>query len=231
LFELGNSLREARTRRGTDFAQAEAATKIRGKYLRALEDERFDLLPSETYVKGFLRTYADYLGLDGQLYVDEFNSRFVTGDDYEPYPRGSRSRAAPRARRLERRLVLVTITAIAIVTIVVISAWKSSGHESSPPRQASAAAPKPRTGPSAYLTIAGVRGSSYVAVRRLGHSGPVVFEGMVEKGDRLPLRGKRYWLNVSAPENLAIKVGGERVTLHGYRPRVITVTPAGWQEG
>ena len=77
VFEIGNSLREARLRRGVDFAQAEVATKIRGKYLRALEDEQFELLPAQTYVKGFLRTYAEYLGLDGQLYVDEFNSRFV----------------------------------------------------------------------------------------------------------------------------------------------------------
>ena len=72
-------------RRGLDFAQAELATKVRGKYLRALEEEQFDLLPAQTYVKGFLRTYAEYLGLDGQLYVDEYNSRFVgTADEHEP---------------------------------------------------------------------------------------------------------------------------------------------------
>ena len=59
MFEIGNSLREARMRRQIDFPQAEAAIKIRGKYLRALEDEQFELLPAETYVKGFLRTYAD----------------------------------------------------------------------------------------------------------------------------------------------------------------------------
>ena len=67
MFEIGNSLREARVRRGIELAQAEQATKIRSKYLRSLEEERFELLPSETYVKGFLRTYADYLGLDRQM--------------------------------------------------------------------------------------------------------------------------------------------------------------------
>ena len=41
-------------RRGVDFAQAELATKVRGKYLRALEEEQFDVLPAQTYVKGFL---------------------------------------------------------------------------------------------------------------------------------------------------------------------------------
>src|SRR5206468_11913203 len=93
MFEIGNSLREARVRRGVDFAQAELATKIRGKYLRALEDDQFDVLPAETYVKGFLRTYAEYLGLDGQLYVDEFNSRFVSGEEHEPRVRRSAARA------------------------------------------------------------------------------------------------------------------------------------------
>src|SRR5256885_5263731 len=71
-------------RRGIDFAQAEAAIKIRGKYLRALEDEQFEQLPAETYVKGFLRTYAEYLGLDGQLYVDEYNSRYVATEEEQP---------------------------------------------------------------------------------------------------------------------------------------------------
>ena len=81
MFEIGNSLREARVRQGLEFPEVEQATKIRGKYLRALEDEQFDAAPvAQTYVKGFLRTYADYLGLDGQLYVDEYNSRFVAGE-------------------------------------------------------------------------------------------------------------------------------------------------------
>ena len=96
MFEIGNSLREARLRRHIEFVDAEHGTKIRGKYLRALEEERFELLPSHTYIKGFLRSYADYLGLDGQLYVDEYNSRFVVGEEEAPV------RAAPRARGARR---------------------------------------------------------------------------------------------------------------------------------
>ena len=84
MFEIGNSLREARLRQGLDFPEIEQRTKIRGKYLRALEEEQFDLLPGQTYVKGFLRSYSEYLGLDGQLYVDEFNSRYVTGEEEPP---------------------------------------------------------------------------------------------------------------------------------------------------
>ena len=106
MFEIGNSLREARLRRQIEFAEAEHGTKIRGKYLRALEDERFELLPSHTYVKGFLRSYAEYLGLDGQLYVDEYNSRYVIGEEDAPLRARrvpGRESAAGRAARVEHR--------------------------------------------------------------------------------------------------------------------------------
>jgi hypothetical protein len=232
LFEIGNSLREARVRRGIELAQAEQATKIRSKYLRSLEEERFELLPSETYVKGFLRTYADYLGLDGQLYVDEFNSRFVTDDrEHRPRRTSSSSRPPARSRRSETIVVLVVLAVIAVVTVVVISAWKSSGGDNPPP-------PAKKTHPrrhavtrGPYLVVKGLGGSSAVAVRRNGPAGAVVFQGTVEKGESLPFAGKSYWLNVSTPEHLVITVGGKRVTIAGKRPRVITVTPTGWHAG
>ena len=115
MFEIGTSLREARMRQGLDFEEMEARTKVRAKYLRALEEERFDQLPGHTYIKGFLRIYADALGLDGQLYVDEYNSRYVAGEEERP-PRRAAPRApgAPRRRRERResRLVVVALAAI-----------------------------------------------------------------------------------------------------------------------
>src|SRR5437764_5965573 len=133
-------------RRQIDFPQAEAAIKIRGKYLRALEDEHFELLPGQTYVKGFLRTYAEYLGLDGQLYVDEFNSRYATGDE-EPVPI-ARANVGSRPLRVESRLVLFVLLGIAAVTAFVILAWKSGGgNHTSPPvppaRDTTTAQPSP----------------------------------------------------------------------------------------
>ncbi len=218
MFEIGNSLREARVRRGIEFAQAEQATKIRGKYLRSLEDERFELLPSETYVKGFLRTYADYLGLDGQLYVDEFNSRFVT-DDRDLRPRRSSARPQRRNRRFETNIVLVALTAIALVTVIVISAWKSSGTgDAAKHAKKQRGAAHVAKVPSAYLTVKGTYGASYVAIHRGGPGGPVVFQGTIEKGETEPFKGKSYWLNVSAPENLVITVGGKRVHIGGLPP-------------
>jgi cytoskeletal protein RodZ len=109
VFEIGNSLREARVRQQLELTEVELATKIRARYLRALEEEAFEALPAQTYVKGFLRTYADYLGLDGQLYVDEFNSRYgMEGEEpREPVVVRRTSNVRRQHRRLERRWVLL----------------------------------------------------------------------------------------------------------------------------
>ena len=196
-------------RREIEFAQAEQATKIRGKYLRALEDEQFDLLPSQTYVKGFLRTYADYLGLDGQLYVDEYNSRFVAGEDRESAPRRSVARGRERRnRRLETNVVLLALAVIAIVTVVVISAWKSSGGGTPRPRT-----PKRHAAPQAASAVARrtsrSRAVSGLVVRSpstaAGPPGKILFQGTIDRGrDASRSTGKRFWLNVSSPENLVI---------------------------
>ena len=74
MFNIGSSLHEARTRQNLDLEEMEQRTKVRAKYLRLLEDERFDQLPGHAYTKGFLQAYASALGLDGRLYVEEYNS-------------------------------------------------------------------------------------------------------------------------------------------------------------
>src|SRR5207244_9678763 len=86
MFEIGGSLREARLKRNFTPADVQKAIRIRDRYLQALEEERWELLPGDAYVKGFLRTYADYLGLDGNLYVEEYNSRFAHPDEPQLVP-------------------------------------------------------------------------------------------------------------------------------------------------
>ena len=230
MFEIGNSLREARIRRRIDFAQAELATKIRGKYLHALEDEQFELLPADTYVKGFLRTYADYLGLDGQLYVDEFNSRFVAGDERELRPR--RSRTQPRRnRRFETNVVLVALAVIVVLTVVVIAAWKSSGGggPSAPPKSGSTARSNTHR-PVALLTVIAKRGSTHLTARRGSASGDIAYDGTVQKGDGpVAIRGTRLWVQISSPENLRVIVHGHTQLIPGNAPRVIVVTARGWR--
>jgi len=233
VFEIGNSLREARARRQIDLNQAELATKIRVKYLRALEDERFEQLPSQTYVKGFLRTYADYLGLDGQLYVDEFNSRYVSGEDSGERPRRSSARPERRTRRLETGVVLIAVALVAVVTLVIVGAWQTSGsgHRNTLTTKQTRTHHRTKVRvPTAYLQIKAVSGSSYVSVHRGGPSGPLLFQGTIDKGTLEPFtgrHGKAFWIDVSSPENLTIVVGGKMIPVSGLKPVSLTISASG----
>jgi hypothetical protein len=230
LFEIGNSLREARVRRGIEFAQAELTTKIRGKYLRALEEEHFDLLPAETYVKGFLRTYAEYLGLDGQLYVDEYNSRFVIGEEQsEARARRSAARPQKRNRRIETNVVLVALAAIAVLTVIVISAWKASGGKPTPAAHKKTPVVTHTGAPAPLLLVTALRGSTHLTARVGNARGNVAFDGTIAKGDPArAIRGHKLWLQIDTPENLRLEVRGRLVHVPGGQPKVIIVTPTGW---
>jgi cytoskeleton protein RodZ len=96
--DIGATLREARMRARIDITEVETRTKIRAKYLRAMENEEWDLLPGEIYVKSFLRTYGDYLGLDTRQLIDDFKRRYERPSDHELRPI-----TPPRARERDRR--------------------------------------------------------------------------------------------------------------------------------
>ena len=101
--EIGETLRETRMRRRIDMTEVEAATKIRAKYLRALENEEWDLLPGPTFVKTFLRTYAEYLDLDPRLLVEEYRQRYERPSTQDLTPFGPGMGAARRRRQRQRR--------------------------------------------------------------------------------------------------------------------------------
>ena len=85
---IGHVLEQARARCGLEIADVEDQTKIRAKYLRSLESESWEELPSSAYAKGFLRTYGQLLGLDADALVDEYR-RQVESELNEPsYPLG-----------------------------------------------------------------------------------------------------------------------------------------------
>jgi hypothetical protein len=96
--DIGSTLREARMRARIDISEVEARTKIRAKYLRAIENEEWDLLPGPVYVKSFLRTYGDFLGLDSRLLVDDYKRRYERPDG-EMRPVATLSRERERAAR------------------------------------------------------------------------------------------------------------------------------------
>ncbi len=105
--EIGATLREARMRSRIDISEIESQTKIRAKYLRALENEEWDLLPGPTYVKSFLRTYADALHLDGKRLVEEYKLQHERLSDVELQPIAPPGRRGepPRSRGPSRLLL------------------------------------------------------------------------------------------------------------------------------
>jgi cytoskeleton protein RodZ len=221
LFEIGNSLREARLRQALDFPQIEQATKIRSKYLRALEEEQFEVLPAQTYVKGFLRSYAEYLGLDGQLYVDEFNSRYVRGEvEEEPplTPRGGGGGWGRRQSPMATSAVIVVLGIVGVVTALVIVAWRFGAEE--PPRvplpENAVTTPAKKPAPVARLVMAAPQGkNTYLQVYRGSRVGRPIYQGTLEGGQEREVEGGRLWVFVSAPANLRLKLNGRTVEVPG----------------
>src|SRR5436190_2289960 len=123
VLEIGETLREARNRGGLELAEVEAATRIRVRYLAALEEERFELLPGGPYPRIFLREYAEFLGLDGDIYATEYDRRFAS-------PEAERPSLAPRRAVGVRpllggpRLIFALALIGAIVVVGVVAVWQ-----------------------------------------------------------------------------------------------------------
>jgi len=120
--DIGTTLREARIRARIDISEVEARTKIRAKYLRAIENEEWDLLPGPVYVKSFLRTYGEFLGLDSRQLVDEFKRRYERPSDQDLRPISSLGRERERRERRRRRLRLGPLGAVVLVLAAVVAA-------------------------------------------------------------------------------------------------------------
>jgi hypothetical protein len=251
VFEIGNSLREARYRQQLELSEVELATKIRARYLQALEEENFDALPAQTYVKGFLRTYADYLGLDGQLYVDEYNSRYAVGEDEprEPVIARRSSSVHQRHRHLERRGVLLGLGVIAVLCAFIIAAFKfGSGGENNPPipglgtTAAKQTQPAPRHKKKRKVArpakirffLIATSGDCWMDVRNYSASGKTLFTGTVQQGQSQRFVARRLWINFGNPGNVKAAVNGRPVTIPGagrsvmvlVSSRGVSVSPA-----
>jgi cytoskeletal protein RodZ len=236
MFEIGGSLREARLKRELTPADVQKAIRIRDRYLQALEEERWELLPGDAYVKGFLRTYADYLGLDGNLYVEEYNSRFARPDEPQLVPeRFARANTPFAGVGFLRPLVAVSV----IVAIVAgLAAWQlnSSGdkqgtptttstptttathHHTTPKKphkkhHASVALPK-------HAVVVASRGSSWLWVRSGSATGPTVYQGTLLQGKTLPVSLTKgpVWMRIGDPASIDVRLGGKLV--HGLPTQV-----------
>lgn len=226
MLEIGSSLREARRRRGVGLADASAATMIRVRYLEALEHERVDALPEGPYQRSFLREYAEYLGLDGDILVAEWMARLTPPEPEPPAP-------PPRTRGIaselsEHRRALAAVLALVVVAIGVWRLSSSGSPAVHPPPKISvpkqpvvthtAAAATPvahtqRAKPHASLALTAVNGPSWLLARLGSSLGPVIAERTLQPGEtaKFGLR-KPLWIRLGAPWNLAAAIGGRSIT-------------------
>jgi cytoskeleton protein RodZ len=145
--EIGSTLAETRKRRGIEIETVEEQTKIRAKYLRALEEEQWDVLPGPAYVRGFIRAYAELLGLDSEVLVDEYRYRHEepatrSYELAEPLLKGRGAREGGRPPG-PRRLVIGAILAVVVLGLLVLG-LTAGGDDDPDGRAAKAEREKPK---------------------------------------------------------------------------------------
>jgi hypothetical protein len=130
--DIGSTLRDARMRARIDIGEVEARTKIRAKYLRAIENEEWDLLPGPVYVKSFLRTYGDFLGLDSRLLIDDYKRRYERPAAMELRTLSWLSRVGAGAARGPLLPPWAIIGLVLVAIIVVLAVIGSNGSHKPP---------------------------------------------------------------------------------------------------
>lgn len=242
VFEIGASLREARIKRNLSPADVHKAIRIRDRYLQALEEERWELMPGDAYVKGFLRTYADFLGLDGNLYVDEYNSRFAAHDEppLAPQPLPKRELGGGRSVGVLRPLLAIA----AIVAIVAaVAAWQlnQGSNKASPPTTTTNQTTTSETTttrkhhkppvvlPTKAVLVAS-RGSCWLEIRSGGATGKIVYENTLQQGQSqtVSLAGGSAWVWIGHPMSLDIHLGDRILQGIPTSPVKILLTRRGW---
>jgi hypothetical protein len=133
--QIGNVLRKARDRRKVDLSEVEDATKIRLRFLRAIESEEWDALPGGVYTRAFIRTYALFLGLDGERLAEDYRNE-VEGQIGERTPVVEPIPAVPPspAQRPWRRVAVphsgwLAVAAVMAVALIAIIALPGGGED------------------------------------------------------------------------------------------------------
>jgi len=128
--QIGSVFRETRNRRKIDLSEVEAATKIRIRYLRAIENEEWDVLPGDVYARGFIRTYASFLGLDGERLAEDYRKN-VEGRPPGATAELTPATASPSAGSLRDWIApsagWLAAAAVVLVAVLVIVAIPGGG--------------------------------------------------------------------------------------------------------
>ena len=234
-------------RRGLSLQQSEDDTKIRVKYLQAMENEEFDVLPAPAYVKGFLRTYATYLGLNPDIIIDEYRSRYEPRAEHQPF--GGSSALRPR-RTTHRRsgLMFVAVVAVLILLLIYLLGLRGDGQSgqtgptlnpsvlmsatsSASPSPTSSPASSPSSSAAAHRTVLRLAASAptWVEIRRNSAAATPLFLGSIAAGasKRVTSDATLYVTIGGDPANITMTVDGTAVPTAGDKSGTVYVIAKG----
>jgi cytoskeleton protein RodZ len=246
--EIGPTLREARMRARIDITEVEQATKIRAKYLRALENEEWNLLPGSTFIKSFLREYANYLGLDARSLVEEYKLRYERPSEHELAPISpqlgrDRRGAGPSGPRVAPRWLIVGGVLVLIVVVLGLVGSLGGGDDNSGSTDGSTTAARDRTpttstsrrqtqtkatAPPTRASVAIVpTGTVYVCL--VDGSGRVLIPGsQFEAGQQVPTYRARKLRMTLGNNAVQVRVNGRPLSVPASSAAIAyEVTPAG----
>lgn len=233
--QIGEKLRNARQEKGYSFEYLEETTKIRAKYLEALENERFDILPGQVYAKAFLRTYAKYLGLD----VDEIMAEFKEENKEEPIE-VSAPEPKPEIKDNSKKWHYV-VAAVAIVALFAFKSLYGVGNQSedksavpptsqqqtaqqkssppSPKQEAQTETSKPADGVRVVLKV--TDNQSWMQVVADGNT---VFTGLVNPGEMKDFKAQeKILLHVGNAGAVEVNVNGKDLGRLGKNGQVVQI--------
>jgi cytoskeletal protein RodZ len=239
--EIGSTLREARMRDRIDISEVEARTKIRAKYLRAIENEEWDLLPGPVYAKSFLRTYSDFLGLDSRMLLDEFKRRYERPSDHDARPIGSiaaRDRdRGPRSPRFPSWAPIAVVVAAILGVLYVVGinsqstpTTATSAHGAPRHPKSHRVAPQRTTTTAAVPAIATLQlvptGPVYVCLVN-GSGAKLINEQTYTTGERVPAEKAPKLLLTLGNASVQMKVDGKLVRVAPSATAIrLMITPA-----
>jgi cytoskeletal protein RodZ len=235
--DIGTTLREARMRARISIDEVETRTKIRAKYLRAIENEEWDLLPGPVYAKSFLRTYGDFLGLDSRMLVDEYRRRYERPSDHDLRPISSLTRE--RERRAKGPLVppWLLIGLVLVGVVVALGIIGSQGGSQKNPPPAPAARPPHRThphrrhrappAPSTVKLELVPTGPVYVCLVN-GDGTKLINEQTFSPGQTIPTQTAPKLLLTLGNASVQMKVNGKTVPVAPSSNAIrLSITPSG----